>query len=133
MKESSFQFSNPTLDEIYFYINKDFDVTQFQGLDIKSNTEVSISPEDFKANVSLEINIGNKDIKYPFKIKCIFSSDFNWTADTEYTNELLEKNAPAVLLSYARPYISMITAGSKYPPFNLPFMNFQDNKEDDTK
>jgi preprotein translocase subunit SecB len=130
MKESNFQFANPIFNEIYLYINDDFNNEDFNGLDINSNTTVNMSKEESNAIVSLEINIGGKDNRYPFVIKCKLSSDFRWSEEAENIDELLQKNAPALLLSYARPYISMLTASTRYPAFNLPFMSFQDNKQE---
>lgn len=39
-------------------------------------------------------------------------------------DNLLQINAPTLLLSYARPIISSITAQAGMKPLNLPFFNF---------
>ena len=42
----------------------------------------------------------------------------------EQIDNLLRKNAPALLLSYARPLIASITNASKFPTYNIPFLDF---------
>lgn len=133
MRESDFQFSNPVFTEFHLYINNDFDNEKFDGMKIDSRASVTMTEKESNAIVSLEINIGDKLEKFPFVIKCKLSSEFRWTEDTQDVDELLQKNAPALLLSYARPYISMLTASSNYPAFNLPFMNFQDKNLEQNK
>ena len=68
-----------------------------------------------------------KDV--PFIISIEMQGDFSWSSDMEenIVKVLLKQNAPAVLLSYMRPYITTITTGSGYPPLVLPFMNFVEN------
>lgn len=42
---------------------------------------------------------------------------------TDFDN-LLQINAPAMLLSYARPIVSLITVQAGMKPLNFPFLNF---------
>lgn len=62
----------------------------------------------------------------PFVISIEMQGDFSWSNDMnkDIVKVLLKQNAPAVLLSYMRPYITTITTGSGYPPLILPLMNF---------
>ena len=54
-----------------------------------------------------------------------------WNSELEDSkvNSFLNQNAPALLLSYARPIISMITNASRFPAYNIPFINFADAKK----
>lgn len=44
----------------------------------------------------------------------------------EISEAMLKCNAPALLLSYMRPIVANITNVSKFPVYNLPFVNFQE-------
>ena len=53
------------------------------------------------------------------------ASEFSWQDLAENKIDvLLRQNAPALLLSYARPIISSITSASKFPTYNIPFLDF---------
>lgn len=123
MKESFFQFSDPQLINLEFIINEGFDEDLFSGFSIKSEVHNGIIEENKEALVSLKLSIGDKSEKSPFHILIVMSANF--TCDKkDFFDRLLKTNAPALLLSYARPIISLITAQAGYPSFNLPFMNF---------
>ena len=53
-------------------------------------------------------------------------ANFRWMEgfEKEQIDLLVSQNAPALLLSYARPIISMTTNASHYPAYNIPFINF---------
>ena len=53
-------------------------------------------------------------------------SEFSWEDEKEddLISELLNINAPALLTGYMRPIISLITSSSRFPTFNLPFLDF---------
>lgn len=130
MKESFFQFSDPELVNIKFETNEFFNEELFNGFSIDKNVSIIILDKEKqnRAKVSLTINIGDDNEKYPFYIKLTMAANF--VCDMSRVNnfkELLELNAPAMLLSYARPIVSMITAQSAFPTLNLPFMNFKEN------
>jgi len=126
LKESKFQFKNPTLNNLSFCINEDFQEEKYNGLgDIISNLEIKKLNDQNKALVILSLKIGDKSDKKPFCIEICMQSEFIWeNLDDEKVNSLLRLNAPALLVSYMRPYISTVTNGSKYPIFNLPFIDF---------
>ena len=54
------------------------------------------------------------------------SGEFKWSenVDEKTLDILLNSNAPAILLSYIRPYISTITSGAGYPALILPLIDF---------
>lgn len=58
------------------------------------------------------------------------SAKFLWEGDLEekVVKSLLKSNAPAALLSYIRPIVSMMTMSSKYPALNIPFIDFTKNE-----
>lgn len=123
VKESFFQFSDPQLTNLKFIVNEDFDEDLFSGFSIKSEIHNGIIEEEKEAVVSLKLIIGDKSESYPFHISIVMSANFSCTKK-EFFDKLLKTNAPALLLSYARPVISLITTQAGYPSFNLPFMNF---------
>ncbi len=131
MKESAFQFTTPCLVSLDYVTNDDFDKEKNGNLkfEIKSNTKIDRSKtETNQAYVELTIEIGEKSNVSPFYIKITEAAKFKWEEhDTkeEFIDELLNTNACALLVSYMRPIIANITNSSKYPAYNLPFMNFQ--------
>ena len=123
MKESFFQFRDPQLVNLEFVINEGFNEELFTGFSIESEIHNGIIEKDKEALVTLRLKIGDKSDKYPFYILVTMSGDF-MCDKKEFFEKLLQTNAPALLLSYARPIISLITAQAGFPSFNLPFMNF---------
>lgn len=43
MRTSRFQFSNPELTEIEFYVNNDFKISEGENVDIKIETNININ------------------------------------------------------------------------------------------
>lgn len=97
----------------------------FEGFSLESQVTNSILDEDKEALVSLKLLIGDKTEKQPFNITIVMSAHFICNKEG-FLNRLIETNAPALLLSYARPIVSLITSQAGYPSFNLPFMNFKE-------
>lgn len=78
-----------------------------------------------EAIVELTITVGNDDNLNPFYIKAIESAKFKWSDSTKINEDkLLEQNAPALLIGYLRPIISIITASFPFSAYNLPFIDF---------
>ncbi|WP_314165935.1 protein-export chaperone SecB [Lachnoanaerobaculum gingivalis] len=125
MNESKFQFFDPILEKVKFEVCEDFDDDNFEGISIECNTNVIIVGEQ-DAKVSLNVNIGNGKKNQPFDISIVMSADFNWdnTINEENAKKMLQVNGSAVLLSYIRPIVSSLTGSSRYPSFNIPFVNF---------
>ena len=131
MKESFFQFSNPELVNIEFCGNENFNEELFEGFSIDNNVAISVLDEDVcnEAQVSLNIIVGEKSESFPFYLSITMSAEFVCDKkESDKFYKLLETNAPALLLSYARPIVSMITSQSGFPTLNLPFMNFKDKQ-----
>lgn len=124
MKESIFKFSDPKI--IYFNIehNVDFDKEMYEGFSISSNIETAIIKENQEAVISLILEIGEKNHKYPFYLRMKISANFKTQRPTENFESLMNVNAPALLLSYSRPIVSLMSSQAGFPALNLPFMNF---------
>lgn len=132
MKKSKFQFSNPNLINLVFEVNPSFDEKLFESLKLESHTKIIKMRGQNKANVEMCMNIGGMKKEYPFVINIIMASDFMWDDELEevLVDRLLKANATSLILSYMRPIISNITNNSKYPVFNLPFLDMQNNEAD---
>lgn len=132
MRESDFQFSNPSLTYIRFQENKDF--AKEQNKEIELETKIQIKNDKVNASealVSILVTIGSEDSSAPFFLETEFGAAFKWNEKIvgDKVDIFLKQNAPALLLSYVRPIISMITNISHYPPYDLPFINFSENVE----
>ena len=125
---SSFQFSNPSLLKL-FALNNGFETKDASQINIslESHVETQPGPEENSAVVVLNLLIGKKDDSSPFFIEAEEAALFRWNpekVDAEHSEKLLKQNAPALLLSYLRPTISLITSASPYAAYDIPFMNF---------
>lgn len=134
MKTSPFQFTDPVLTKMSFFVNEDFVAEKKDNIEVNVGIEVNTGEiKDNEAPVELKIVIGEKGEKSPFYIVAVEGASFKWLAkdfktETEI-DRLLNINAPALLLSYLRPIIAMITSASTYPTYNIPFINFSDYKK----
>lgn len=130
MTSSKFQFTNPELLNLSFQINEDFIEDCFSGLSIKGETLIRRSTSLPQAEVTFSLRIGEQNEKYPFFVAITMKAEFQWDDSMELAmvSMLLKANAPSMLLSYMRPIVSNLTASSKYPAFQIPFMNMQDNE-----
>lgn len=125
MNRSKFQFSNPELEKIEFLVNHNFNEEKYHGIAMQSNTKVEML-EGNEAVVKLTLIIGNSTASQPFDICVTMGAKFTWdeSIGIEKAKQLLNINAPAVLLSYIRPIVSSMTNSSKYPVLNIPFIDF---------
>ena len=114
------------------YFDANFDEKSFESLKLESHTKIIKTQDQNKANVEMCMDIGGMTNEYPFVIKIIMASDFMWEDELEdgLVDKLLKANATSLILSYMRPIISNITNNSKYPVFNLPFLDMQNNEAD---
>ena len=126
MKPSSFQFVNPYLIELTFNSNKNFEIVE-DGVEIKNTANVNVCKCENGncANVELDFKISTGDDSGPFIITAKVASDFTWdeSIDNETVDKLLNLNAPALLLGFLRPIIANVTNVSKFPVYNIPFIN----------
>lgn len=85
------------------------------------------SKNDNRANVELELKTNFDNEKAPFRLHIKVASDFKWeNLDDKKVDDMLELNAPALLLGYMRPIVANITNSSNFPAYNLPFINFKE-------
>lgn len=132
MLMSGFKFSSPKLVKLNFQINNGY--LEEKEHDSKAELGISILPNIKKTNnteaiVELNIEIGEQSNLAPFFVNLLMSAKFKLDsaiAGTDF-DKLLEVNAPALLLSYARPIISSVTNQAGIKPLNLPFINFTSN------
>ena len=75
------------------------------------------------------IFIGKQLEEVPFQFNMEIEGLFTWTEELGEKEELLEtmlsQNAPAILYSYLRPLITLITVEADMPPLVIPLMNFK--------
>lgn len=128
MKKSGFKFTNPKLIKLDFVTNDNYEQkhdTAKKDISISMNNHISKIDEN-EAAVELEIIIGEKSNMLPFFMCLIIGAKFKLDDEMEGTNfdNLLNINAPTLLLSYARPIVSSVTTQAGIKPLNLPFFNF---------
>ncbi len=126
MKKSMFQFSNPRIVSFSITANDDFDESKYNGFQISSEVDHIILKEDTEAVVVLSLEIGKETEEYPFYITLKISASFK-NNDAGNFEKLISINAPALLLSYARPVVSLMTTQLGYKAFHIPFMNFTED------
>ncbi|HII4458269.1 protein-export chaperone SecB [Clostridium perfringens] len=130
MKKSVLKFNNPILKELKYKINNEFSSNDNISLDIKLETKISKSEENAIVEVTLLIFDKEVASEVPFKMKIVMYGEFSWdeNSDKELISKLLETNAPAIIISYIRPYVSSMTVGSGFAPLILPVLDLSHNK-----
>ena len=133
MKESNFKIDGkPKLIQIKFETNKEYDFEDAIALEINNNVNVIRNSDGNPHQAIVNLTVGvfsTKDLKeVPFKIEMAIEGSFTWDEDlqknTKLLNNMLKQNSPAILYSYLRPLITMITAEADMPPLVIPLMNF---------
>ena len=129
MKKSKFQFTDPELEKLEFDINTAYNADKFDGIVLESHTQVKRNDSN-EAYIALTLRIGGNEENQPFSILVKMSANFSWEENLEekLVKSLLKSNAPAALLSYIRPIVSMMTMSSRYPALNIPFIDFTQNE-----
>lgn len=129
--QSAFQFSNPVMIAEHFAIHIDCDVGGMEDtldtpITITSSVPNQIDTQGNLATVQLTVEIGKDDPAFPFFLSITMSSDFRWddTLPEEVIKQMLSRNAPMLLLGYARPLAAQILSASPIGPIHIPFMNF---------
>ncbi len=135
MKESSFKFTNPIIESIVYEINTEYSSSKKKVEMIQQfavNTQMDEANR--KAIVRLQISINKSELgdnkkEKPFALIMVLKSDFEWQDeyDKKTIEDLLAINAPALLLSYARPNIALITTTAPTGSYSIPFFNFVKN------
>lgn len=131
MKYSDFQFIQPLLTKAHF------DMLPIEG---EPESEISVSLKknilrlsgEKKAIVRLSVclNHDSKERKnIPFVAEVEMQCIFTWNRNIEENeiHKFLNQNAVALLISYIRPIVAILTASSPLPSCNLPFINITDH------
>ena len=129
LKESKFKFERPILKRFSFNENGNFE--EKKELKIEIELEKRIEKEEKNGEVSVIFKTVNSN-KIPFFIEIEMYSKFIWEeglTEQEIKNAL-EINAPSLLVSYVRPLIALITGNSKYPSWNIPFLDMRKTSEE---
>ena len=125
MTESLFQYNNPCITKLLYQENDGFILEKGKSIEISNTIDVVQQRiDENSAVVKVNIVIGKKDTSVPFFAEIETVADFRWEVGINNVDALLSQNAPALLLSYSRPIIAMITNASHFPVYNIPFMNF---------
>ncbi len=129
MRESSFQMQDPFLVEVVMKVNSEFQFPdEGLGLDISDHKKINKEKNVATVVYSVKVFEENFDSNIPFFIKISYSARFIWDdLKDEEVDDLLEVNAPAILLGYIRPIVLQLTAYAGFPPLHLPLINFQKN------
>lgn len=128
-KYSAFQLVQHSLLNFSFEKNKKFDPAN-TNINLILNAEKDIQKDDAQklASVQFTFSIFDKKMKKdaPFIMEITMEGTFKWddTMTSEAVDDLLNANAPAILLGYMRPFIAQITAYSGYSPLILPLIDF---------
>lgn len=124
MTESKFQFVNPYVKELSFTENKEFQIGE--KIQISFDFKTEHEKKDEKGHVELQVSTSEKSINSPFAINIRMASDFRWDKQLpdDAVDSFLQTNAPALLLGYIRPLIAGITNASRFPAYNIPFIDF---------
>lgn len=132
MRKSAFQFSDPCLREVHFTVNEEYTAPDEKNVEVGIKIGVKVNKVDGKneATVELSIEVGDMETA-PFHICVTEGANFRWEnmEDEKRLDRFLEENAPALLLGYIRPVIANLTASSRYKAYNLPFIDFTEEKK----
>lgn len=133
LKESRFQIiEKPKITKIHFETNKEFVFKDEVSIELNSNIQIIKNNDEQKHDSIVVLNIGiftSKNLSdVPFRIDIEVEGHFMWddklAKDTFQLDSMLKQNAPAILYSYLRPIITLITVEANIPPLVIPLMNF---------
>ena len=131
MSYSPFQFSTPVLIRSTFQAFRE----SREEDDVQVNLQRRIIRDTEKkplAYVELTVQLNKKENTIRedacFVAEVTLQSAFKWdeSVNDDSANKLLQINAPALLVSYARPILTQLTAASPVPTYNLPFINMDE-------
>lgn len=131
MEQSAFQFTPPELKYISYKSLDSFKPEVKANVEIQVRSTVSEiveipDSEEQSATVSVSIKVGQEEENSPFVIEVTEAALFKWNKaaySEEQLDALLTQNTVALLISYIRPIIAGVTAASRYPSYNLPYLD----------
>ena len=129
MKYSEFQFVQPLLTRASFaMLHVDGEANKKVSVNVKKNILYLAGENRAIVSVTVSLNQREKTKErrdVPFEAEVEMQSIFTWSKGLgkEKVDKYLNQNATALLVSYIRPIISVLTASSPLPAYNLPFIN----------
>lgn len=128
MQLSPFQLVSQRILGVNFSINEKWKPKPNLRIKVNSNIDRCMN-DDQTCFVKLVFDIfpDNELISVPFKISVVAEGLFKWddSLESDLVDKLLSNNAPAVLMSYIRPIVSMLTAFSGQPSLIIPLIDFR--------
>ena len=126
MKKSGFQLINERVLSLDYKINENFEIKNID-LKLSGNTQIN-KFDDNKARVLFNFSVfKNEPIEsVPFKIDIRIEGTFTWNEEIpiDKVDQLLNTNAPAILISYIRSLVTQLTVLSGFPALVIPLLNF---------
>ncbi len=135
MKESVFQLiGKPRISKFEIQLNREYKFDGEIKLDLSNNIQISKGIDEHSHQALVTLNLGVFETcsltESPFQIHAEIEGHFKWEEALEKDQKLLDvmlkQNAPAILYSYIRPIITMMTVEANLPPLVIPLMNFQE-------
>ena len=125
----SFSYVSPMLKGLEYRLNDGFKQQPEQNevnMKLKFNVVIHEDKNLPEADVDLTCEIGGKEADYPYYLCVTETSKFRWLEelDKEKVKQLLEFNAPALLLSFLRSIVLQVTVASPCGAFHIPFIDF---------
>lgn len=133
MNISGFQFTEPFVTAVTYMENKGFALAGRDSVDMPVSLRHTAHKEETlgEATVELQVVVGDKSEQTPFYLSVTMVARFRWDPEVfneEMTKQLLEKNAVSLLISYCRPVVATLTNQSRFPTYNIPFMDLTAKK-----
>ena len=131
MQKSDFQMNTPVLRNLIFKVNDDFVPSGSPLQIVISDAKDIIRNGENSATVSYSVRVFEEELKaeVPFFIEVSYSAVFKWSdLGEDEIVDLLNHNAPAILLGYIRPLVAQLSGNAGFPPLHLPLLNLQQNE-----
>lgn len=135
MKESALQLiGKPKINSFTYETNKNYKVIDTKlKVNIKQDILISKGKENRSQRAVVILRLGiftAMDFKtVPFKMELEVEGYFKWDDDLakkeKVLKKMLEENAPAILYTFVRPFITLITFEANIPPLVIPLLNFK--------
>ncbi|UXR69019.1 protein-export chaperone SecB [Staphylococcus sp. IVB6246] len=122
------KFINYIVDTMYYKTNPNFKRQEKKKIRINEDiyAEVKINTDKNKAIITLQAVL-EEDNQFPFTFDVKIIGYFEFVIEESYGIEfedLLKKNAIAILFPYLRAIVSeLIGKSNKYPSYNMPVRN----------
>ena len=127
---SIFTFTPPLLINSMFSMRRPQKPEDVVNIHLVRN--ITRTPNEASALVELKVQLNKKEDREEddpcFVAEVTLQSMFSWPEDLDHgqAESLLAINAPALLVSYARPIFVQLTAASPAATYNLPFLNMHE-------